>query len=210
MRSALYNADRAMRTLTRRTQSVGSGAVFTVWKFDSGRSHVRVNHQRWKKKAQGAEPESSTDKFILKRPIINFNEKLFGVTDAGRLKAVLTELNALAQPSILNHPNVVDILGFIWDTQVTGGNSIAPSLILEVAHLGSLGSFQKPDFLMLSVDMKLEIVQDFANGLAALHDAGIVHGDLKAGSAYLPSHYACAYHWFSIYCLFHHPNYRYE
>ena len=55
------------------------------------------------------------------------------VTETTRLKAVLAEIKVLAHRPVLNHPNVVDLLGFLWDTQESGESSIAPSLIMEDA-----------------------------------------------------------------------------
>lgn len=74
---------------------------------------------------------------------------------------------------------MLDLLGFLWDTQETGENSIAPSILLDDATLGSLESFQKPNLFVLSLDFQLELLRNIASGLAALHEVGIVYGDLK-------------------------------
>ncbi|MCJ1427883.1 hypothetical protein MMC29_005789 [Sticta canariensis] len=177
----IHDADKAPRTITRKSRFVGNGLTFAVWKFSSGRSKLMRSFQGWKKQLQKANADpSSSDSFIIKRPLINRIANNAKVTDTMRLKAVLTEIKVLAHPPVSNHPNIVDLLGFLWDTQETGEKSIAPSLILEDALLGPLEAFQKPDFLTLSLDMKMEIVLDIAKGLDVLHDSGIVHGDLKS------------------------------
>lgn len=183
---SLHNGDKAPRTLDRNFTFIGNGLSFAVWRFSSGRSRIIASYQKGIKgpKEANADP-SSSDSFVLKRPLINrhwTNRSVdpVEVTDTMRLKAVLTEIKVLAHPPVLNHPNVVDLLGFLWDTQESSEKSIAPSLVMEDALLGSLDSFQKPDFLTLSIDMKMEIVRDIAKGLDVLHDSGIVHGDLKS------------------------------
>ena len=181
----VHNADKAQRTITRKSRFVGNGLTFVVWKFSSGRSNLMTSFQGWKKRLKKTYADSSSsDSFILKRPVINRSANNAEVTDTRRLKAVLTEIKVLAHPPVSNHPNIVDLLGFLWDTQESGERLIAPSLILEDALLGSLEAFQKPDFLTLSLDMKMEIVLDIAKGLDVLHDSGIVHGDLKSGWVY--------------------------
>lgn len=140
-----------------------------------------TSFQGWKKRLKKANADpSSSDSFILKRPLINHGPNNAEVTNTTRLKAVLTEIKVLAHPPVSNHPNIVDLLGFLWDTQESGENSIAPSIIMEDALLGSLEAFQKPDFLTLALDRKMEIILDIAKGLDVLHDSGIVHGDLKS------------------------------
>lgn len=177
----IHNADKTPRTITRKSRFVRNGLTFAVWKFSSGRSKLMTSFQGWKKrlrKANGDPPIS--DSFILKRPLISHSANNAEVTNTTRLKAVLTEVKVLAHPPVSSHPNIVDLLGFLWDTQESGEKLIAPSLILEDALLGSLEAFQKPDFLTLSLDMKMEIVLDIAKGLYVLHDSGIVHGDMKS------------------------------
>lgn len=178
---AIHAGDSLPYTIDLRNSFLGSGASFDVWRFNSGRAKIELKYTKWIKKAQEAQPSyPCSDKFVIKRPTIGHDEESLGETDAGRLKSVLRELKALANPAILNHPNVVDLLGYVWDTQLTGGKLIAPAIILEDADLGSLDAFQKPYFFSLTLITKLEIVRDIGAGLVALHDADIVHGDVKA------------------------------
>ena len=182
----IHHGDRAIKTITRNIRYVGSGGSFNVWRFASGKSRIAGNHWRLEKKPpQTPENPPYSDAFILKRPIVGYKTNLVDKMDPRRLKAVLTEIKVLAHPSILNHQNVVDLLEIFWDTQETGEKSISPSIILEDAPLGSLEAFQKPEFLMLALDMKMEILMDIASGLAALHCVGIVHGDLTTSYVYL-------------------------
>lgn len=184
---SIFNGDKLLPTSGRNIRFIGNGLSFAVWRFSSGRSSVVASCQGGLKglKEANADPPSS-DSFVLKRPLINqplTNRSVdpVEVTDTNRLKAVLTEIKVLAHPPILNHPNVVDLLGVFWDTQESSEKSIAPSLLMEDALLGSLEAFQQPDFLALAIDLKMEIVLDIARGLDMLHDSGIVHGDLNSG-----------------------------
>ena len=99
--------------------------------------------------------------------------------DILRLRAVLLELRILLFKPVSQHPNIVRLLQFRWDTQA-GDKLVAPSLVLEYADLGSLANLQNPEKISLPSSTKKAICLDIARGLQALHSHGIVHGDIKS------------------------------
>lgn len=93
--------------------------------------------------------------------------------------SVLTEFHALIHPLLFKHPNVIEFLGIAWGSNPFSSQHRLPALIVEFAEHGTLAP-------VLSVvkdigsDLKHLLCLDVARGLSALHQVGLVHGDIKA------------------------------
>jgi serine/threonine protein kinase len=116
---------------------------------------------------------------VVKKPLIEKKDVSGGDDFRRRLYAVMLELRILHHKSIREHPNIVRMLEFMWDTQ-NHMTKIAPSLILEYADLGTLRDFQDPEKLALRAATKIHVCLNIAKGLSFLHKCGIIHGDVKS------------------------------
>nr|POE77886.1 serine/threonine-protein kinase shk2 [Quercus suber] len=93
------------------------------------------------------------------------------------LQSVLTEFHALLYPPLLEHHNIVNVLGLAWGTNPFNPMHRLPALVLEFADQGTLTEVLKRG--QASNPEKRRLCFDVASGLQALHDAGLVHGDIK-------------------------------
>jgi len=98
--------------------------------------------------------------------------------EAHRLSAILLELRVLTHPPLRTHPNIVTLLQVGWEGDVFDEFLKWPALVVEYAELGTLEDFfdHEPT---TSFSTRTTICQDVTNGLLALHQSQVVHGDLK-------------------------------
>ncbi|KAH6871023.1 hypothetical protein B0T10DRAFT_611342 [Thelonectria olida] len=100
--------------------------------------------------------------------------------DRLRLDAMVREMRILSHQSLRSHDSIVSAFGFSWDKDEDEFGRRWPVLIMEGADCGSLDEFiQLADAAWWTLDLALSISADIASGLEALHQCGIVHGDLK-------------------------------
>ncbi|EXJ91693.1 serine/threonine protein kinase [Capronia epimyces CBS 606.96] len=90
----------------------------------------------------------------------------------------LTELHSLLHPPLLEHANIVEILGLAWGSNPLTPELRLPVLVLEYAEHGSLADVL--EHAILEDDVKARLCLDITLGLQALHHCYLVHGDLKA------------------------------
>ncbi|KAK2603912.1 hypothetical protein QQS21_003947 [Conoideocrella luteorostrata] len=85
-----------------------------------------------------------------------------------------TELRIMAFPALRRHPNILSLLG-------SGHFLGEPVLILEDANCGNLAQFLTSPLIWPNrlFEMKMNLCLDVARGLKALHDHGVIHGDIK-------------------------------
>ena len=74
-------------------------------------------------------------------------------------------------------PHILQLLGGVIDPA-----SAAPLYVMEAMEKGALCDLLRNDTLELDADVLLPILRDTATGLAFLHAAGIVHGDVTSGN----------------------------
>ena len=92
------------------------------------------------------------------------------------------EIRILGHESLRKHPNIVDIIalgwtGTIYDDLAT--NFRWPTLLMEYADCGTLEDFFTLEGIDFSWHLKIGVSYDIIQGLEALDDSGVVHGDLK-------------------------------
>lgn len=97
--------------------------------------------------------------------------------DSARLFSISQEMRILSHEPLLQHKNIVDLVAFMWEKEVDEFGRRWPILVLRDASCGTL-----EDFFQLgpvSSDVSFGLAKDIARGLDALHNCGVVHGDLK-------------------------------
>ena len=96
---------------------------------------------------------------------------------------LVKEIKLLNHLPFLQHGNIVTLKSVEFGIHSGQPFELCPILVLEKAPLGSLdASWKRPNAKHLPWSYRLSLCFDIANGLAALHRHGILHGDLK------PSH----------------------
>ena len=97
--------------------------------------------------------------------------------DNQRFTTILREVQILSQ--LQKHPNVLSLIGY--GLQFMEGD-MTPFLVSEYAKHHSMDDFLLKYHDDLSIATLFGLCTDVAQGLAALHDNGIVHGDVKAAN----------------------------
>ena len=92
-----------------------------------------------------------------------------------RLQSVVREISIMHHQPLAQHPHILRLLGYGWKLE---GSSPLPYIVVEYGIGGDLRSYLKsrPES---SLKAKIFHCGDVACGLMALHQCGIVHGDLK-------------------------------
>ncbi|KAG5819218.1 hypothetical protein H9Q74_009607 [Fusarium xylarioides] len=85
------------------------------------------------------------------------------------------ELQILRNKFIKNHPNIVQLMGICWKSVKDG--VLMPSFVLEAAEIDLEKFLDNPKALEYRKVLGLAV--DIATGVRALHDVGIIHGDMK-------------------------------
>ncbi|VZI00380.1 unnamed protein product [Fusarium fujikuroi] len=85
------------------------------------------------------------------------------------------ELQILRNKFIKNHPNIVQLLGICWKSVKDG--VLMPSFVLEAAEIDLEKFLDNPKAVEYRKVLGLAV--DIATGVRALHDVGIIHGDIK-------------------------------
>ena len=131
---------------------LGNGATFQVERREAmGEKLVAVKH--------------------IQRDIMGGGQYSYTALTRERLEDVFREVRVLLHLNSLQHPSVVELLGYGWD------QGPLPYLVLELADLGSLDNFLQENLLSWS-QKELTMVQ-LASGLEMLHACEIIHGDIK-------------------------------
>jgi serine/threonine protein kinase len=141
----------------RHAPTIGEGLSFTV------KEHIR------------GEPKRK----VLKISKQNLSAGQTGPFDPRRFDALMREAYILLSDPILEHENILKMTAVTWAVMGHDPLHIYPALILERSPYGDLIHFQasRND---VTWNMRKTLCYDVAAGLEALHDCGIVHGDLKA------------------------------
>ncbi|KAI9723892.1 MAG: hypothetical protein M1828_004011 [Chrysothrix sp. TS-e1954] len=95
------------------------------------------------------------------------------------LQSILNEFHALIYPPLFEHENIIDFLGLAWGSNPFSTQHQLPAIIVEYAEHGTLAEVLKNN-KQVTPDDKQSFCLDAARGLSALHESGLVHGDVKA------------------------------
>ena len=98
-----------------------------------------------------------------------------------RIQSLLLELQIMHHGPLKNHPNILTLLGYGWNTS---GASILPYILVDYCLGGNLRQYlvmnKSPLGPQRDVLRRKELfMADIAAGIQALHTTGIVHGDVK-------------------------------
>jgi serine/threonine protein kinase len=94
------------------------------------------------------------------------------------LNYVAVEYQVLRHKGLYNHPNILKLYGVSWMSAGIKDSLMLPVLILEAADHGDLASLLQKKEELTQIE-KLFISMDIADGLWAMHECGIIHGDVK-------------------------------
>jgi serine/threonine protein kinase len=102
------------------------------------------------------------------------------------MKKIFYESQIMSHKPLCDHPNIVKLLGLSVCEVNWGINTarIWPILIVEAAHskypdLEKYVEFHRDQSLQIPLGIVYEFIGDIADGLTALHNFGVVHGDIK-------------------------------
>ncbi|KAF1350266.1 kinase-like domain-containing protein [Delphinella strobiligena] len=99
------------------------------------------------------------------------------------IRDMYLEVVALMDPGLRRHRNIVNLIG--WSNEYSLEST--PLLVMELA-INSLDIFLLKE-VKLGEDLKQSLCLDMGCGLDALHDSGVVHGDLKPGNVLVFKNY---------------------
>lgn len=92
------------------------------------------------------------------------------------LRSLISEIRILTH--LRRHPNVIDLLGVGWHIDQFGEKPTAqPRIVLDFADF-TLAHFTKTS--TVPTETKLKLLCQLASALEAVHECGIVHGDVKS------------------------------
>jgi serine/threonine protein kinase len=95
-----------------------------------------------------------------------------------KIEAILLELRVLTHSPLRNHENIVKLIQVGWEGDALDNTVKWPVLVVNFADRGTLADFFENE-PVADFAMKRSLCLDVSNGLQALHDCQIVHGDLK-------------------------------
>jgi hypothetical protein len=83
-------------------------------------------------------------------------------------QALIAEILVLTQPSIRNHPNIINLEGICWEISADG--KAWPVLMFEKAEFGDLDEFMKSDEgKRLDFQASLQLCKNIAGAIAVMH-----------------------------------------
>lgn len=140
---------------------------------------------------KSAKTEPSAEVIAYKVSRITFSERETSVStkevEARKFRDLMMELHILAHAPLRDHENIVKLLGFMWTPNPYNDTGLSPVLRVEFAPHGTLADFQNSG-RSLDTAGKFQLCYDIANGLKALHECGIVHGDVKSENVLVFDH----------------------
>ncbi|KAI4253059.1 MAG: hypothetical protein LQ352_003927 [Teloschistes flavicans] len=123
-------------------------------------------------------PQNRIDIVAIKKPRFSLEDTqkrdLTNPVHSRQVRHMVLEITALCHPDIRDHPNIVNLLAWGYDTSERGDH---PFLALELANC-NLANFAT-DWDSCPVEWRHRIGLDVGCGLDAVHGIQLIHGDLK-------------------------------
>ena len=91
-----------------------------------------------------------------------------------RIGCILKDIEVMSHLPLAQHPNILNILGYGWESQ---GEGLLPFIVTECATLGNLREYLTKS--TTDAKRRRELCYQVASGLHGLHLSGVAHGDLK-------------------------------
>jgi serine/threonine protein kinase len=95
------------------------------------------------------------------------------------IRPLVQELRVLSHPYLRDHQNIIDLFGVAWEKHADWTGHCWPIVVLEYADHGNIHDFFAAEGAGKGWMTRLGFCHDVIEGLCALHDAGVIHGDLK-------------------------------
>ena len=154
------------------TSPLGQGAQFNVVERDvTGLPPIGS-------KANTPVMKNSIDAVAIKTPRIFLRGQrkldLLSPSMGRQMQNLIIEITALCHPKLRDHRNIVDLLG--WGTSNEEDQQL-PFLALEIAKNTLTGFLRESEYVPLGLIHHIAL--DIGCGLDALHEIGLIHGDLK-------------------------------
>lgn len=171
---------------------LGHGASFTasLLRIPEGPSRIETRSDRGpgmpSTSSQPAAPRPPH--IVYKTARVAFDKKGVPLPEHRRaMLSVLTELHSLVTPELLEHPNIINFLGYAWGSNPFAPQLRLPALVAEYAEHGTLTQLLRriPE---LDPGWKHLLCLDVARGLSALHAAGLIHSDVKTDNVLICRH----------------------
>ncbi|KAM5345132.1 hypothetical protein ACJ41O_010994 [Fusarium nematophilum] len=143
---------------------IGAGKTFSAGSVDLGDGRLKVL-KRPRFETEGKSPESAWEVQTHRNSMA---------------QSILTEFSVLTHPPLRDHENILSLQGIGWESDPLDESMLWPIMVVEWAKYGSLLDFVRTNPLSLAT--KTSLFADVACGLSALHECGVVHGDIKCGN----------------------------
>ncbi|KAK4442439.1 serine threonine kinase [Podospora aff. communis PSN243] len=98
--------------------------------------------------------------------------------------AMAMELQILRNDYLSSHPNIVQLFGVCW--KMVNGGVLMPSFVMEGADCDLAKFLNTPSSITYRKVLGLAV--DTITGVKALHDVGIIHGDIKPENVLICKH----------------------
>ena len=103
----------------------------------------------------------------------------------------LQELRVLLHPQLRNCENVISLFGLDFQEDYDDYTVAWPVLVMEYAEYGTLDTLQED--IRLDTELARILLLDTAQGIQALHQCNIIHGDVKSENVLICRHHQRRY-----------------
>ncbi|KAI9924857.1 hypothetical protein MW887_006714 [Aspergillus wentii] len=168
-----YMIDFGMTNDVQTSNVIGEGNQFEVKRLAlQGSMSVRTSLDPHSRLSKG-------DNVVIKRPRLDVDESGH-LIEPEIITNIVQELRVVSHHRLRKHPNILDVYGFAWeDEYVSPRIKVWPIIMVEYAAGGTLDDYFSASSGSLTLDQKLGLAGDVAQGIDALHRCRILHSDIK-------------------------------